>query len=309
MAETDVADTLLERMRRALFRPRVLMSVALLVCSTVVVPMIAGWLPDLSRRSEYRFRTRAIQISAPPESVPDDLLEQVIHQAGLPEEMSVLDEDLAAVIAEAFARHPWIKQVVRVRKFAPAGVHVELKYREPVAMVEVQQGLYPVDAEGILLPPEDFSVAEARRFPIIKNVQVPPQGPAGTNWGDAGVAGAARLAERLGSHWEEFHLAAILIVPRQKAADSIADIQYELLTGGGSRILWGRAPATGHPGELTADQKIGRLMKYLADFRGFDRPHGPYEIDIRRWGEISRRPLRPGSSPMPRRAARADRRR
>ena len=73
----------------------------------------------------------------------------------------------------------------------------------------------------------------------------------------------------------------------------IDDLQFELLTRNGSRILWGRAPGTNHPGELTVEQKIGRLKKYQSDFGGFDQPHGPYEIDIRHWREISRRPFVP----------------
>jgi len=32
------------------------------------------------------------------------------------------------------------------------------------------------------------------------------------------------------------------------------------------------------------------MLKYVTDFGGFDRPHGPYEIDIRHWQEISRKP-------------------
>jgi hypothetical protein len=44
---------------------------------------------------------------------------------------------------------------------------------------------------------------------------------------------------------------------------------------------------------LTSSQKLARLEKYVAEFGAFDRPTGPYEIDIRHWQEITRRPLRP----------------
>ena len=57
----------------------------------------------------------------------------------------------------------------------------------------------------------------------------------------------------------EEQLAAIY-APRQRAGSlPIADVQLELLTEGGSRILWGRAPGSIHPGELEPTQKIGRL--------------------------------------------------
>ena len=60
----------------------------------------------------------------------------------------------------------------------------------------------------------------------------------------------------------------------------------------GSIIVWGSAESS-HPGELSAEQRLKRLDKYHADFGGFDKPHGPYLIDIRHWQEISRRPLGP----------------
>jgi hypothetical protein len=63
------------------------------------------------------------------------------------------------------------------------------------------------------------------------------------------------------------------------------------LSKGGSHIIWGHAPGTGHPGELSTKQKIGRLDEYVKRFGGFDRPHGPYRIDIRHWRDISRTPL------------------
>jgi hypothetical protein len=56
-------------------------------------------------------------------------------------------------------------------------------------------------------------------------------------------------------------------------------------------VVWGRPPGNDHPGELEATQKIRRLEKYLADYGDYGQPNGPYEIDIRHWQEITRRPL------------------
>ncbi len=36
--------------------------------------------------------------------------------------------------------------------------------------------------------------------------------------------------------------------------------------------MWGRPPGTTHPGELSVDQKVGRLQKYVRDYGGFDQP-------------------------------------
>ena len=65
----------------------------------------------------------------------------------------------------------------------------------------------------------------------------------------------------------------------------------ELLTHGGSRIVWGRPPGTRHPGELTVSQKLGRIMQFISHFDSLDPPGGPFEINIRHWREIIYRPL------------------
>ena len=295
------------RARRLLFRPRVLLFFAALVSSTLAVPLLIQSLPDLRERDEFRVQIDAIEVTPPPPWIPVDLIERVIETTEFGTELSLLDESLPRNLYEAFRRDPWVAQVVRVRKVPPNRVDVELVYRRPVAMVEVAEGLYPVDPNGTLLPPADFSAADASEFPLIRNVTSKPQGPAGTNWGDVAILGAARLAEALlqapprkPSHWERLGLVAIR-VPDATASTGIEDLCFELLASGGSRIIWGRAPGSTHPGELTVEQKIGRLEKYVADFGGFDRPHGPYEIDIRHWQEISRRPLTAATEPSTRR--------
>ena len=276
---------------RVLFRPRVLVLLAIGVSATVLVPLALPYLPDLRERSEYRLPASEISVVRMPHWVPHDLVDQVVEANALPDELSLLDENLTQDIADSFALHPWVANVLSVRKTFPGRIDVELEFRKPVAMVQVSNGMYPVDASGALLPPTDFSVADTGKFLVIQNVKSTPQGPAGTNWGDVGVVGAARLADVLFAHWKQYGLAAI-VVPRQSAADAKPDdFIYELLTTGGSRIVWGRIPDSDYPGELSAEQKIGRLKKYLDDFDSFDHPHGPYEIDIRHWREISRRPI------------------
>lgn len=285
--------SLLSRVCRAVFRPSLLIVLALGASAWFLAPRLQRYLPDLSSRPEYRLHFGEIEVTEPPYWVPPDLLHQVREKAGLPEELSLLDPTLTETVAKAFARHPWIAEVVQVRKSYPPRVRVEVRYRRPVAMVRVKAGLYPVDEHGILLPPTDFSPADAQRYPLIQNITSTPRGAAGVTWGDLTVLGAARLADALGDQWKNLQLTAVLAPTPTKAKIEIDDLQYELVTTGGSRIVWGRVPGSTHPGELTAAQKIGRLQKYLSDFGSFDQPHGPYLIDITHWQEISRRPLMP----------------
>lgn len=278
-----------------LFRPKVLLILAITASALFFFQKLKNQLPDLSQREEYQIETKNLAlIPAPPHYVPIDIIDQVIRQNELPDQISLLDQNLVKTVAEAFQKHPWVQKVVSVRKTNT--VEVEVLFRKPAAMIELKQGLFPVDNEGVFLPPEDFSVSDARRYPIVTGIRSLPEGPAGTSWGDLTVTGAAQLAEALGPHWKELDIVSIEAPPRTTAKLSLDDLIYRLITTGGSEIVWGRSPKSQRRGELRVDQKIGKLEKYYRDYGGFDRPHGPYEIDIRHWQEISRRPLKQQSN-------------
>ena len=93
------------------------------------------------------------------------------------------------------------------------------------------------------------------------------------------------------TQWERFQLREIRVPRRHSASQRANDLVFEFISRGGSSIIWGRAPGNDHPGELSADQKLGRLEKYITAFGSFDDQHGPYELDIRHWRDISRRAL------------------
>jgi hypothetical protein len=287
----DSLSGILRLLRRQLYRPVVLVAAALLVALTAGWPIIHRLFPLLDGRSEYRLRAAQIQITQTPHWVPHNLVEQVIEKADLPAEMSLLDENLTREIAGAFALHPWVEEVVSVTKSFPAMVEVKLNYRRPVAMVQVKQGLYPIDVHGVLLPPQDFSAADARTYPQILDVLSTPQGPAGSDWGDPVVAEAARLASELAPVWKKLQLAAILCPRAPRQTDSLDEGIYTLTTTGGSQIVWGHGPGSDHPGELSTDQKIERLEKYASQYRGLDQPNQRFRIDIRHWRDIRRSPL------------------
>jgi hypothetical protein len=245
-------------------------------------------LPDLSQRDEYRLRRDQVHITQPPHWVPHNLVEQVWQQGGFADELPLLDDKLAHDIAEAFALNPWVAEVMSVTKSFPPSVQVKLKYRRPVAMVQVKEGMYPVDALGVLLPPAEFSISDTKQYPLIVNVHSTPQGPAGSSWGDKVVLDAAQLAAALAPHWKKLDLLSIACPRTSPEHGTLDEGVFTLVAAGGTRIVWGQAPGTDHPGELPTDKKIGRLEKYIADFGGFDRPHGPYLIDIRHFQEITR---------------------
>ena len=275
---------------RGLFQPGRLILLAAAVATAILIRLAIGWLPELSQRDEYLIDAAAIQVTAPPRMVPSNFVEQALRRSDLPDQMSLLDETLTRRVHDALLRHPWVAKVVSVSKQPSGRVVAELEYRHPVAMVEVERGVYPVDAHGTLLPPADFTVNDAKQFPLVIGVTSTPQGPEGTNWGDPVVNGAADLAVQLESSWEDFQLEKIQCRMLQPGMPQT----FELITRGGSRIVWGCAPSDPRPGEPNAEQKMQRLRKYLKHFGTFEKPAGPYRIDIRHWQEISRTPLTVG---------------
>ena len=275
--------------REFLYRPKFLMMFATVVLFAATIPVAGKYLPEITKRPQYRISVADVEINSPHRYVPKNFISQVFDGHAT-EEYSILDTDLTSKVAHIFELHPWVAEVVRVEKSFPPHLKVALKYRVPVAMLEVKGGMRPIDAAGNVLPSEDFSVDDTKRFPVIRGIESTPQGPVGTNWGETSVIGSARLSEILLPYWKDLNLDSIRVQDLTKE-NRLNDMVFEIFTRGGSKIIWGRVPGTKHPGELSARQKIERLQKYVADFGKFDQPHGPYEIDIRHWREISRRPL------------------
>ncbi|MDA0282719.1 MAG: hypothetical protein O3B13_08945 [Planctomycetota bacterium] len=286
-----------DRMLGAIFQPRLLLWGALAGAIFVLTPMALRIMPNLSAREEYRLRTRDVEVPSPPRWVPIGFVDQVIGSANLPDEVSVLDPELATLIAEAFEQHPWVQKPVTVQISVPARAKVSFDYREPVAMVSVSDGYYPVDEEGILLPPGDFPPSDIGLYPKITGMTTVPLAGVGLAWGDERVTAAARLSVVLFPYWNEWKLRSVEVPPRATAEVLYEELRLVVTTDGGSRIIWGRPPGNNHPLEVTDEQKIGRLKSFLSKARSFD---GPWEININHLRVITVNPLE-GSTTSPRR--------
>ena len=282
------------------YRPSTLILAAAAVVIGLFLPQLTEFLPDLSQRPEYQLPADQIEVTQPPHWVPRKLVEQVIEDGGLSETLNLLDEGLVQEVAEAFQLNPWVEEVIEVRKSYPAKLVVQLNYRRPVAMVEIRKGRLPIDSHGVLLPANDFVAAEADAYPLIKGIATTPQGPAGTKWGDPVVEDAAAIAGILSSVWNSLGLQAINCPASSSREAKTDEGVFELEARGGTRILWGHAPGSKNPGELSIEQKVGRLQDYVKRFGGFDQPHGPYKIDIRHRNDISRVPLSAHNAPIDR---------
>jgi len=239
---------------------------------------------DVLLGEEYRLTQQDLEITPPPAWIHRDVPAEVFRDASLNSPLSIMDDDLVRRIAEAFSLHPWVAEVRRVSKHYPARVEVELVYRRPVLMVQVPGGLLPVDEVGVLLPSDDFSPLEAvRDYPRLVGVDTVPVGPVGMRWGDARVLEGAEIADTFGPAWHELNLDRI--VPSALVEMGHSDeYSYELVTKGGTRILWGRAPGAEIPGEPQAADKVARLVEYQQQNGTLEGPGGPQQLDVRTLG-------------------------
>jgi hypothetical protein len=225
---------------------------------------------------------------------PGEFQAEVFRALSLEKPLSLMDDDLVDRIKTAFSRHPWIAKVNRIEKRHPAGVAVDVVYRQPVCLVEVPGGVLAVDVEGFILPSEDFTPVEPTRYPLLTGVDRSPAGSVGSRWSDAKVVGGAEIAALLGPVWEMMKLKSIAAIPADpKATVTGSDLGrrsmepfFVLSTRSGTQILWGYAPgATSILGELSAAEKLARLQRYFADHDTLDDAHGkPQQLDVRTMG-------------------------
>jgi cell division septal protein FtsQ len=159
-------------------------------------------------------------------------------------------------LATALLAHPWVAEVQSVRLVYPNGAEVKLLYREPVAMVELNGGLLPVDKNGVLLRTDYFrSIAPeaASKFPRIIGTITPPLGTVGTSWGDGKIVAAAYLAGILQT------------LPPDSGIQTIVteNETLKLQTKSGKEITWGKVMPSKEPNadDITKREKLEQIIK------------------------------------------------
>jgi hypothetical protein len=263
------------------------------------------WGREITSGPQFQLTADKIDVTPPPAWVRSDVKAEVVQDGSL-EGMSLLDHQLTVKVAQAFSMHSWVENVSRVSKIGqrhPARVQVELTYRKPVAMVEVtmngQPGLLPVDVEGVLLPPQDFSADQVRLYPRISVENTSPTGPVGTPWGDGRIQDAAALATLVQESWKAIGLFRIQISATEKP-DVPGEYVFELQARQGARVIWGHAPRLRDP----ADKRLAAAK--LEKLQGLIQKQGTLEdqpsstvVDLReRPGEALETAIAPGRNAL-----------
>lgn len=267
------------------FRPTPLIVTSFLISIGVLAPYVPYLMPNLSELEEYQFDLDQLQVNPPNPWVPGSLLDDVLRESNLPRKVSLIERDLCRDVALALENHPWVRQVEFVRLTSEPAVQAVIDYRRPVAFIEFESGFLPVDQAGTLLPVDSFSADDVERLPRILGLDPSPSLDS-HDYDPRVLKAATQIAEILAPgqdmdrYWIPFKLKGIIAPKIAEGDDGTLGLTFEILTEGGSRIIWGNPPGTDQL-EPTPEQKLGRMEQYVTRYGDFDSPHGPYRIDIR----------------------------
>ncbi|GIX05148.1 MAG: hypothetical protein KatS3mg114_1017 [Planctomycetaceae bacterium] len=258
--------------------------------------LIVRWwwnlVPPLQDLTEYQMPlNHLILVPSPPPEVPQDLVSRIQQRVGLTS-YPFLDPQLVKRVAQWLQHEPWIEHVVEVRKQYPLKVVARVVYRRPIALIRTGERSHPIDRLGVVLPIEDVTGEQLSRLMIVVGVTSESPGE-GKCWEDPAVQAAVELAAFLEPRWTALKLKWIHVRTGAETDETPAPVWLELETIDGSRIVWGLPPSQRTKQEISAEEKVQRLEKYLATFGSYDRPQGPYALDIRLAGEIRRWPREP----------------
>jgi hypothetical protein len=223
------------------------------------------WGASHAHWESYTLKWEQLDLTPAPPWVRRDVKGDIARTSDLPR-LALLNPTLTKQIATAFALHPWVESVREVRKSYPAHVSVELAYRRPVGMVEIEHlgkaGLLPIDRNGTLLPPDDFTITDTKILPRIRIADTFPAGTVGSAWGDARVSGAAQVAWLLLDQWNTSPLYSVNALPLEPGTlPELAN--FEVTTRDNRKLIWGHAPGKETSGEATVEQKLQKLWNAL----------------------------------------------
>ena len=130
----------------------------------------AKWGGRIALRQQYVLSADSFEITPQPPWIHTDIKTTVLREGGLGN-LSFLDPDLTKRVAQAFELNAWVAKALSASKQmgdSTPRVMVALWYREPVIMVRTRDPswegdcFWPVDTEGVFLPPEEFSRNQTR---------------------------------------------------------------------------------------------------------------------------------------------------
>lgn len=235
----------------------------------------------VAARGDYLLELNEIELPPKPAWIRADVRAEALRDASLDPPLSLIDSSLPERLAKAYRLHPWVSRVEGVQLTYPAHANIKLQYRQPVAMVDVNSGLLPIDAAGTLLPTRDFeNHPDVLKFPRLKVNVGSPTAPPGTVWDNPIVLGGAQILNALEPLWPTAELQQLRWVEDLANVGSITR-HYVLETKNGGSLIWGQAPGREHVGELPLAEKLAALKRWSEQPGGLNAVVQQKTIDLR----------------------------
>lgn len=248
-----------------------------------VVPLLLigylGWYHYGAKRldvSLYALKLENIEITPQPRWIHTDLKSEIYRLNRL-SQLSLLEPSATATIAHAFEANVCIKSANHVRKLSGGKVQIDVTYRQPAAMVLVDQtnmpgmsgpsrGVHAIDDEGVVLPRSEFSSAQVYDYFVIRADKLQLEGKDNIGFRDPRIGVALALCKLLEPVRAELRLEIIDV-----EADGM-DLQLGgfnswnlTIRGKDDRtIVWGHAPGKETKDEMLVDEKIASLRAWMA---------------------------------------------
>ncbi|MFI5461234.1 MAG: hypothetical protein ACHRXM_38000 [Isosphaerales bacterium] len=250
-----------------------------------------GW---LNHQSTYQLPFNQIHLATDPPAWyrggAQEFLERVRLGAGEAEQISLL-EVVPERLTLAFKKYAWVEEVVKVT-YGPGRIVVDLRYRRPVASVDLPPGnpKQMVDDKGIILPTEDVDLDQLGKVIKItgEGLAAPSDPRPGVMWkakasssdmgeGDPRIQGAAKLAGFLRTETRAHEgLASPALHFLEIIVTDFARRGLFMVNDEGAEVCWGAAPGDERPGRLSAEQKWVMLLEWRQSTRSRFLKEGDY---------------------------------
>ena len=222
---------------------------------------------------QYQLTEDRVRITPAPEWAQIDLKRLLLEVPVGQEAPNILDTDVVASAAATLQSVGWVANVNQVKKSAD-GLDIDVRYRVPVGIVELNQStvpgwdqsktaqVMPVDGSGMVMPAEVVPHVQPPRISVF-NPQTLNLIRPWTVWQDARVVDAAAIMNQIGSRAKQLGIYRVMTM-RSSRQMSASQIPFELWPENGTRIVWGNAPGKEVAGEASANAKLDALLQFVS---------------------------------------------
>jgi hypothetical protein len=232
----------------------------------VLIAVLGVLIVDLVKRrvvgaAYFRVNPEQVEVGELPAFVPEHVAEEIRALTNVGSR-SIFDGALVEDLRGAVSSHPWVSEVASVHRVLPNRVALDLRLREPFAVVEVGAWRLAVDDEGVVL--EDHPSRIPAGLPRIRGDKkaIPRIPRVGHAFRCQPVTDGLSVAEDLAKNAEHTafrYLQVALIDVSGVGSARLSEIVLELTNG--TIVDWGSARCgTLGPIELPASRKLDNLL-------------------------------------------------